>query len=71
MFTWPPTKFSIELVSTASDSEGNFLAGLKVTGQGEASFSEFKQDFGLAGRRAAQDALEKLIAEIRANPKLN
>jgi hypothetical protein len=69
-FTWPPTQFSIDLSSTVTDVEGNMLARVRVVGQGAASFSEFKEDFGLAGRRATQDALEKLRAEIRANPRL-
>lgn len=70
MFTWPPTQFSIDVSSTVTDKDGNVLARLKATGHGVAEFSEFKTDFGLAGRRAAQDALNKLTTEIRANPKL-
>ena len=69
-FTWPPTQFAIDLSSTVTDATGNMLARVRVSGQGAASFSEFKEDFGLAGRRAAQDAFKKLIAEIRANPRL-
>ena len=70
VFTWPPTQFAIDLSSTVTDATGNMLARVRVSGQGAASFSEFKEDFGLAGRRAAQDAFEKLIIEIRANPRL-
>lgn len=69
-FTWPPTQFAIDLSSTVTDATGSMLARVRVSGQGAASFSEFKEDFGLAGRRATQDAFEKLIIEIRANPRL-
>ncbi len=71
IFTWPPTQFSIDLSCTVTDSNGNILSRLRVTGQGTASFSEFTSDFGLAGRRAAKDALEKLTTEIRSNPRLH
>ncbi len=70
LFTWPPTQFSIDLLSTVTAADGSILARLKVVGRGEASFSEFSGDFGLAGRRATKDALEKFTAEIRANPRL-
>lgn len=78
IFTWPPTKFSIDLLSTVTDATGNILARVRVIGQGAASFSEFSVlsfsefsgDYGLAGRRAARDALEKFTAEIRANQRL-
>jgi hypothetical protein len=70
IFTWPPTQFSIDLSCTVTDATGNILSRLRVTGQGAATFSEFTSDFGLAGRRAAQDALEKFTIEIRSNPRL-
>jgi hypothetical protein len=70
IFTWPPTQFSIELSSNVTDVDGKIIATLRATGKGDASFSEFKEDFGLAGRRAAQDMLEKFIDQIRANPQL-
>lgn len=70
ILTWPPTQFSIDLLSTVTDATGNILVRVRVIGQGAASFSEFSGDFGLAGRRAAKDALEKFIAEIRANERL-
>lgn len=70
ILTWPPTKFSILLLSTVTDATGNILAHVEVSGQGAASYSEFMDDFGLAGRRAAKDALEKFTAEIRANQRL-
>jgi len=69
-FTWPPTQFSIDLSSTVTDATGNMLARVRASGQGIATFSEFKGDFGLAGRRAAQDAFKKLSSEIQANPRL-
>jgi hypothetical protein len=70
MFTWPPTQFSLDISSVVTDLDGKILARLKATGHGAATFSEFRQDFGLAGRRAAQDALNKLASEIRSNQLL-
>lgn len=69
-FTWPPTKFSIEAILNVTDANGNLLARTKAIGQGQAEYSEFKTNFGLAGQRAATDLAKKLETEIRANPKL-
>jgi hypothetical protein len=69
-FYWPPTQFFIDVTATVTDSDGKVLARLIATGHGVAKVSEFDTDFGLAGRRAAQDALNELATEIQANPKL-
>ena len=70
LFTWPPTNFSVDIASAVTDPNGNQIARFEVSGQGQATFSEFTSDFGLAGRRAAQDALEKFTAAVRNNEKL-
>jgi len=70
MFTWPPTQFTIELSCNITDSIGNIVSRIRVVGSGAAEYSEFKTDFGLAGRRAASELSEKLKQEIRANPRL-
>jgi hypothetical protein len=43
----------------------------KVTGQGQAEFSEFKHDFSLAARRASKQAFQNLQQAISAAPELH
>lgn len=70
MFTWPPTQFTIDLSCNVTDPVGNMILRIRVVGSGAAEFSEFKADFGLAGRRAASELSEKLKQEISTNPRL-
>lgn len=70
MFTWPPTQFFINLECEVADSEGKLISKFRVSGNGAAEFSEFKSDFGLAGRRAATDLGNKIIQELSTNPSL-
>lgn len=70
MLTWPPTQFFINLECTAVDAEGKQLSKFRVSSNGAAQFSEFKSDFGLAGRRAATDLGNKLVQELTSNPTL-
>lgn len=39
ILTWPPTQFSIDLLSTVTDATGNILARVEVSGQGAASYT--------------------------------
>ena len=70
IFTWPPTSFNIDLSCDVTDPAGAVVTRLKVLGVGAAEFSEFKGDFGLAGRRAASDLSRKLRDAVLADPKL-
>ncbi len=70
IFTWPPTQFTIELALNVTDAVGNIISRIRVISSGAAEFSEFKADFGLAGRRAASELADKLKQEISANPRL-
>ncbi|MDP2247137.1 MAG: hypothetical protein Q8J65_03325 [Nitrosomonadales bacterium] len=70
MLTWPPTQFFINLECTTTDLEGKPVAKFRLSGNGAAEFSEFKSDFGLAGRRAATDLGSKIVQEIFSNPSL-
>jgi hypothetical protein len=70
ILTWPPTQFFINLECAAADAEGKQLSKFRVSGNGAAQFSEFKSDFGLAGRRAATDLGSKLVQELMSNPIL-
>lgn len=60
LFTWPPTIFTLNLIINISDAKGDVLGNLRTSGEGRAEFSEFKGDFGLAGKRASQEALNKM-----------
>ncbi|WP_290699068.1 hypothetical protein [Amphritea sp.] len=65
MFTWPPTKFTVNLSCSVSDAKGQNVASVIVSGDGAAEFSEFKSDFGLSARRASTDLGNNFAAAIR------
>lgn len=69
-FTWPPTDFKVVFNVKAQDTAGIVLWTESVTGKGKAEFSEFKKDFALSAKRAAQDALDKLEAALRSREGL-
>lgn len=60
LVTWPPTVFTLDLTTNITDTKGNTLSNLRASGEGRAEFSEFKSDHGLSGKRASQDALNKM-----------
>ncbi len=68
--TWPPTNFQVQLSCTFTDISGTTIAETLITGNGNAEFLEFKSDFSLAGKRAAEDALNKTQSAIIAEKKL-
>ncbi|WP_228276347.1 hypothetical protein [Dechloromonas sp. H13] len=70
IFTWPPTKFTIEISCNVFDADGNLLTQVHAKGSGEAEFSEFVPEFGLAGRRAANDLSENFKRAVSADQKL-
>jgi hypothetical protein len=70
-FTWPPTKFHVEVSCTVTDPQGATVAVVKADGDGAAEFSEFKSDFSLSARRAVASVVENLAKEIRSNEKLH
>ena len=59
-FTWPPTRFSVDLTSNIRDASGKLVANTRVVGEGQAVYAEFFQDKGIAGIRAMEDALQKM-----------
>lgn len=61
-FTWPPTNFTVDLTSKIRDASGKDVGNPRVVGNGQQTegLLEFKGDFGLAGRRAMEDALMKM-----------
>lgn len=70
IFTWPPTKFDIDLTCNVTDAEGKPVTQVKAQATGTAEFSEFMKDFGLSGRRAATQVSEQLRQAVLANPQL-
>ena len=69
-FTWPPTKFNVDLICSITDAAGNTVLTKKVSGEGKAEFDEFKKDFSLSGKRAAEDALLKIQKALLEAPEL-
>lgn len=67
LLTWPPTIFTITLEFAFRDSKGErAITTVRVQGEGRAEFDEFKSDFSLSSKRAAQDVLTRMIAAIQA-----
>lgn len=52
------------------DPKSTLLARLRATGNGNAEWEEFRGDFGLAGRRAVDDAARVLVDEVKRLDKL-
>ena len=67
LLTWPPTQFEVTIEAKAMDAEGKVIWSDSVTGKGNAEFSEFKSDFGLASKRASAAALVQLQAKLLAS----
>jgi hypothetical protein len=69
-FTWPPTSFAINLDCVAYDADGKRITTTSVQGLGTvAEFADFHGNFGLAGQRAATDALRKLQEALSKSPE--
>lgn len=66
LFTWPPTNFTIDLTSSVQDGAGKVIATHRVLGTGAADTGERLSEPGIAGRRAMEDALNKMQIAISA-----
>jgi len=64
LFTWPPTNFSVDLTSTFRDVSGNVVGRPRVLGIGAAETGERMLEHGIAGRRAMENALNKMKSAI-------
>jgi hypothetical protein len=64
LLTWPPTVFTITIGMDIKDTNNATVKKVQVQGEGRAEFDEFKSDFSLSAKRAAEDALKKLIKAI-------
>lgn len=58
--TWPPTNFTVNLAGKITDPTEKQIKIIKVIGEGQAEYSEFFSERGLAGMRAMEDALVKM-----------
>jgi len=70
LLTWPPTLFTVELACKVTDPTGAHLTEVRALGTGRAEFAEFKSDFSLSAKRAAQDAMTKLVKALETAPEL-
>lgn len=70
VLTWPPTMFAFNVTVNVFDAQATSIARLRVNGNGNAEWEEFKGDFGLAGRRAVEAAAKALVEEIRRTERL-
>ncbi|MGK5072420.1 hypothetical protein [Janthinobacterium sp. ZB1P44] len=69
-FTWPPTRFNVDLTCNISDASGKEIVSKKVVGVGEGEFSEFKKDHAITGKRALTDAMLKMQQALLDEPIL-
>jgi hypothetical protein len=70
--TWPPTRFTVTLTCSVVDPEGKPIETVEVTGEGRANFSEFVlTNQGLAGSRAAVEALTKLAEALALSKEVS
>lgn len=70
ILTWPPTRFQVDLHCKALDPAGALVWEKRLSGSGEAEFSEFRSDFPLAAKRAALKAFQELQKELNSAPEL-
>jgi hypothetical protein len=66
LLTWPPTRFSIELICRVTDGDGRPVTQVKASGEGRAEFSEFKGERALAANRATEQLLINLKTALSA-----
>ena len=69
LLTWPPTVFTVELVCRIVDADGKPVTEVRAFATGRAEFDEFKGDFSLSAKRAADDALKNLV-KVMGDAKL-
>lgn len=64
-FTWPPTNFTINLRTYVRDINNNVYWEDLITEVGNASFDEFVNDFGIAGKKAVINVSNNLYFKIK------
>lgn len=71
LLTWPATNFTFELRCYAINNEGKEIWSEIIYSQGNATFSEFRHNFGLSAQRATEEAFIKLIEKIDKSSQFN
>lgn len=69
MLTWPPTKFSVELKSQATDTKGKEVWFDIIYVDGYATFDEFKSNFSLSSQRATEKAFKQMLVNLKETNK--
>ncbi len=64
LLTWPPTSFTVNLLCKVFSQDGKLIWERKYTGVGEATFSEFKNEYGLAAKRASQKVFSEMLDDL-------
>jgi len=70
LLTWPPTSFQVNLACKALDRDGKVIWEKRLSGQGKATFGEFKTDFSLAAKRASEQVIAEFQRELSGAPEL-
>jgi hypothetical protein len=66
-FFWPPTDFAVTIDCVAADDQSQTVWSAKVQADGGLlAVKDTLTDHGIAGRRAAENALTKLQAELES-----
>lgn len=68
--TWPPTYFTVDLNVKAINNKGDIVWQDSAFASGQAEFSEFQEDFGLAAKRATEEAFIMLSRKLAKAPQL-
>lgn len=68
--TWPPTYFTVDLNVKAINNKGDIVWQDSAFASGKAEFSEFQEDFGLAAKRATEEAFIMLSRKLATAPQL-
>ena len=69
LMTWPPTEFTLTIDVAATDAAASPVWTTRANGSGHATFAEFRNDFGLAAKRAAEQAFRQLDAQLAGFPR--
>ena len=65
-FTWPPRKFAVKCSIRAVGPDGKVIWSQTYEGVGEAGDNEIYNDFGIAAKRAAEDAFKKFARDLHS-----
>ena len=69
-FTWPPNWFVFDLSSQITNANGQHITTIYSSGEGRARYKEILSDNGIAGRRAANNALRKMQESMFTSEEL-